>query len=91
MVQGIEGKVVLVNAVEACGGSRRVTPLFLNLALVAEECQLHAMATVPPGKDPRPTSQSTKSRHPSSQFCQLWDSASWMNYVATEYSHKNNS
>lgn len=37
MVQGIEGKVVLVNAVESCGGSRGVTPLFLNLTLVAEE------------------------------------------------------
>ena len=37
MVQAIEGKVVLVNAVEACGGSRGVTPLFLNLTVVAEE------------------------------------------------------
>jgi len=37
MVRVVEGKVVLVNAVEASGGSRGVTPHFLNLTLVVEE------------------------------------------------------
>jgi hypothetical protein len=37
MVRAIEGEVVIVNAMEVCGGSRGVTPLFLNLTLVVEE------------------------------------------------------
>jgi hypothetical protein len=52
MVQLTEVKVVPVNAVEACGGSRGVTVLFLNLTLVAESGQLHALTTVPPEKEP---------------------------------------